>query len=254
MSKVKITTRPSSFRSLRKQAPVKGKKFFIGIDLGWKEKRTTGLCILEKGLQPSYYPSIPRFARNRLLPVLLKDVFGKDVLKTINPYLKETKVIAIDAPLTQGRGKGKMRLYEKFLSTSIFRKEKVNPLPPALISKLSDFAREIVKKLEKKGFVLSLNLVETFPTLVKKVCGANLNQFLQGAAPCQTDNQRSALICAILAFLHFNFKTCYLGYKDGFLFLPEIAFWKKDWRQKFYQAWKNRPRVKYHRLITNLFK
>ena len=209
--------------------------FFIGIDLGWKEKKTTGLCVLQKGR-----------------PVLLKDVFGKDVLKLICPYLAGVKVIAIDAPLTQGRGKGKMRLYEKFLSTSIFRREKVNPLPPALIFKLADFGREIVKKLEGKGFVLGLNLIETFPTLVKKLCGSNLNQFLQGPAPCQTENQRSSLICAVLAFLHFNFKTRYLGYKDGFLFLPEMSFWKKDWQQKFYQAWQQRDRLRYRRLITNI--
>ncbi len=249
------------------------KMFFIGIDLGWKEKRTTGICVLEKK------------ASGELLPVLLKDVFGKDFLKTISPYLKSsrpaailpvehwtlTKVIAIDAPLTLGRGKGKMRLYEKFLSTKIFRKERVNPLPPALISKLSDFAREVVKKLEKKGFVLNLNLIETFPTFVKKACGANLNQFFPKSVSRRvaealphlplrlalrssaTENQRSALICAIVAFLHFNFQTRYLGYKDGFLFLPEMAFWKKDWQNKFYQAWQERPRLKYRHLITNIF-
>jgi len=223
------------------------REFFIGIDLGWKEKRTTGLCIL------SFPFSLSRSAENKLLPVLLQDVFGKDVLKTINPYLKETKVIAIDAPLTQGRGKGKMRLYEKFLSTQIFRKAKVNPLPPALISKLSDFAREIVKKLEKKGVVLSLNLIETFPTLVERVCGANLNHFLCRFSSWQTENQKSALICALVAFWHFNFKTRYLGYKDGFLFLPEMSLWKKSWHRKFYQAWKSRSPLKYRRLLTNLF-
>ena len=211
-------------------------KFYIGIDLGGKEKKTTGVCVL----------------KNKKV-ALLKDVFGKDVLKVINPYLKDTQVIAIDAPLTKGRGKGKMRLYEKFLSTSIFRQEKVNPLPPALMPKLCQTASELVEKLEKKGFVLGINLIETFPTLVKKVCGPNLNQFLQGVAPCQTENQESALICAKVAFLHSQFKTRWFGYKDGFLFLPEMSFWKKAWKEKFYQAWQNRPRLRYHRLITNLF-
>jgi predicted nuclease with RNAse H fold len=213
-----------------------GKKvFFIGIDLGWKEKKTTGLCILE----------------NRK-PVLLRDVFGKDVLKVIRPFLKDTKVIAIDAPLTLGKGKGKMRLYEKFLSTSVFRKEKVNPLPPALIFKLSDFAREIVKKLEKEGFILGINLIEVFPTLIRKICKEEicLRNFL---AKATTKNQESALLCSQVALLHSQFKTRWLGYKDGFLFLPEMSFWKKDWKEKFYQAWKNRPRLRYHRLITNLF-
>jgi len=181
---------------------------------------------------------------------LLKDIFGKDIFKTVSPYLKETKVIAIDAPLTQGRGKGKMRLYEKFLSTSIFRKEKVNPLPPALISKLSDFARELVKKLEKRGFVLDLNLIEVFPTLVEKLCKREF--FLKGHY--QTENQKSALICAQLAFLHFQFRTRWLGYKDGFLFLPEMSFWKNSWKEKFYQAWRSKPKFKYKHLITNIFR
>lgn len=211
-------------------------KFFIGIDLGWKEKRTTGICVLDE--------------KKNL--ILLKDVFGKNVLREISPYLKNTEVIAIDAPLTKGQGKGKMRLYEKFLSTSVFRKEKVNPLPPALISKLSDFAKEIVRKLENKGFVLGINLIETFSTLIKQICPQNfLNTYRLDL--CQTENQNSALICAKIAFLHSQFQTRWLGYKDGFLFLPEMLFWKKEWRQKFYQAWKQRNRLKYRRLITNIF-
>ena len=209
-------------------------KFYIGIDLGGKEKKTTGICIL----------------KNKKI-VFLGDVFGRDVLKTINLYLKDIEVIAIDAPLTKGRGKGLLRLYEKFLSTSIFRKERVNPLPPALMPELSNFARELVEKLEKKGFVLGINLVETFPTLVKKICK---KEFFLNNSTCQTENQKSALICAQIAFLHSQFKTHWLGYKDGFLFLPEISFWKKDWREKFYQAWKSRPYLKYRRLITNIFK
>lgn len=207
--------------------------FFIGIDLGWKEKRTTGVCVFKKGK-----------------PLLLKDIFGKDVLKTINPYLKKTKVIAVDAPLTQGRGKGKMRLYEKFLSTKIFRKEKVNPLPPALISKLADFAKEVVKKLAERGFVLGINLIEVFPTLIEKISQEKL---LPKNSLAKTENQKAALICAKIAFLHYQFKTCWIGYKDGFLFLPEISFWKKKWRKKFFQVWRERDRLKYRRLITNIF-
>ena len=211
------------------------KQFFIGVDLGWEEKKTTGLCILENKK-----------------PVLLEDIFGRDLLKTIRPFLKEARVVAIDAPLTQGKGKGKMRLYEKFLSTSIFRKEKVNPLPPALIFKLSDFAREIVKKLEKEGFILGINLIEVFPTLVRKICEEETCLKNSLAKPT-TKNQESALLCGRIALLHSQFKTRWLGYKDGFLFLPEMSFWKKDWQEKFYRAWKNRPRLRYHRLITNLF-
>jgi len=210
------------------------RKFFIGIDLGGKEKKTTGVCILTK---------------DQCLKC--EDVFGKDILKVINPYLKNTEAIAIDAPLTKGRGKGKFRLYEKFLSTSIFRQARINPIPPALMPELSESAQEIVKKLEKRGFVLDLNLIETFPTLIEKICQNNLFPI---KCPCETKNQKSALICAQTAFLHSQFKTRYLGYKDGFLFLPEMSFWKEVWKKKFYQAWNNRPRLKYHRLITNIFK
>ena len=212
---------------------LKNDRFFIGIDLGGKEKKTTGVCVLKK---------------DRCLKC--EDVFGKDTLRVLRPYLKNTEVIAIDAPLTKGRGKGKMRLYEKFLSTKIFRQERVNPIPPALMPKLVDFAIELVKKLEKRGFVLDLNLIEVFPTLTEKICKKEF--FLKG--PCQTENQKSALICAQIAFLHSQFRTRWLGYKDGFLFLPEISFWKKDWQQKFYQAWMSRPRLKYHHLITNIFR
>ena len=208
--------------------------YFIGIDLGWKEKETTGVCILGAKKYCKY----------------CKDIFGKNILKTINPYLENTKVIAIDAPLTRGRGKGRYRLYEKFLSTKIFRQEKVTPIPPALMPKLCDFAREIVEKLEKRGFVRDLNLIETFSTLIKKISKEEI--FLKDS-PCQTENQKSALICAKIALLHSEFKTRYLGYKDGFLFLPALSFWKKEWHQKFYETWKGRPRLKYHRLITNVF-
>jgi len=209
-------------------------KFFIGIDLGWKEKKTTGICVLGKNGRPQ----------------ICKDIVGKNVLRVIQPYLKSTQVIAIDAPLTRGRGKGKLRLYEKFLLTKTFRQEKVAPIPPALMSKLCDFARELVEKLEEKRFVLNINLIEAFPTLLKKICKKEL---ILKSHLCQGENQESALLCAQLALWHSQFKTRYLGYKDGFLFLPEIAFWKKDWQKNFYQAWKEKHRLKYKHLITNLF-
>lgn len=210
-----------------------GQKFNIGIDLGWKDKKTTGVCILKE---------------EEIF--LTKDVFGKNVLKIISPYLKDTKVIAIDAPLTIGRGKGKMRLYEKFLSTSIFRKEKVNPTPPALMSKLYESAQDVVEKLKKRGFALGINLIETFPTLVKKIVK---DDFSESEENFQTENEESSFICAKVAFLHSKFQTRYLGYKDGFLFLPEMSFWEPKWREKFYQVWMKRERLRYHYLTTNVF-
>ena len=222
------------------------KNFFIGIDLGGKEKKSTGICILEE-VKGTILPS-------EIWCQSCQDVFGKEILKKIAPYLKETKVIAIDAPLTRGRGKGKMRLYEKFLSQKTFRAARVTPIPPALMPSFCQFALELTKKLEKRGFVLDLNLIETFPTLINKICGQNLgSKVLKRKLPCQRENQRSALICAILAYLHSVFKTRYLGYRDGFLFLPEFSFWKKNWQKKFSQAWREKPYLKYRYLITNLF-
>lgn len=217
-------------------------RVYIGIDLGGREKRTTGVCILAENGE-----------------IECETVRGKDVLRKIRPYLKKTKVIAIDAPLTKGRGKGGFRLYEKFLSTRIFRQEKTTPLPPALMSEFCDFARDLKNKLEKRGFVLDINLIEVFPTLTQKLCGEPSRRTLTApdivgiALLGKTKDQKSALICAILAYLHSNFKTRWLGYKDGFLFLPEMSFWEKSWRQKFYQAWMERDRLKYHHLITNVF-
>ncbi len=218
----------------------KDEKFFIGIDLGGKDKKTTGLCILAEGGE-----------------IECETLQGSDVLKRIRPFLKNTKAIAIDAPLTKGQGKGNFRLYEKFLSTRIFREEKVSPLPPALMSKFCDFARDLKNNLGKKSFVLGINLIEVFPALTKKLCGSSLTEVgplsnLQRKDLCQTENQKSALICAILAKLHSNFETRYLGYKDGFLFLPEMSLWEKSWRQRFCQAWAERDRLKYKHLIANL--
>lgn len=230
------------------------RELFIGIDLGTRDKKTTGLCILEKRKE-GILPFVSRCQD-------CQDVVGKDIFKKISKYLKETKVIAVDGPLTKGRGKGMMRLYEKFLSTSIFRKEKVAPLPPALMPEFSSFAREVAKKLEKKGFILDLNLIEVFPTLIKKIVDRDL--FLKsfarasfnknfGLTVCKNENQKSAFICALMASLHFRLKTRYLGYRDGFLFLPEASLWKNEWREKFYRAWKEKPGLHYRYLITNIF-
>lgn len=232
------------------------REFFVGIDLGGKEKKTTGICILEKSKE-SISPS-------KNWCKLCQDIFGKEILKKLNPYLKNTKVIAIDAPLTRGKGKGRMRLYEKFLSKNIFRKEKINPIPPALMSEFCDFAREIKNKLENRGFVLDINLIEVFPTMIKKI----LKEDLFFKRPCKNENhpfdklrvmvsepnhQKSASICAQIAALHSQLKTRYLGYKDGFLFLPEFSFWRNIWKEKFYQVWKGKDKLKYRRLITNVF-
>ena len=215
------------------------KSFFVGIDLGIAKKKTSAICILKE--RNSKVSPFENWCQK------CQDIFGKEVFKKLKPYLKETKVIAIDAPLTKGKGKGEMRLFEKFFSRKIFREEKINPVPPALIPKVCELSLRLRKNLEKEGFVSDINLIETSSRLV----GSFL--FYSYKTPCKTKNQKSAFFAALVAYFHSKFQTRYIGYKDGFLFLPKISLWKKEWRKKFYLAWKERPRLKYRYLITNVF-
>jgi predicted nuclease with RNAse H fold len=224
---------------INKDKEFQSEKLFLGVDLGGEDRKTTGICLLKKDGDLSFFNC-----------KACKVIFGRDFFKEIRPHLSKIKVIAIDAPLTPGKGKGKMRLFEKFLSTRIFREEKINPLPPALMPNLCDFAKKIKKILEKKGFILNLNLIETFPTFIEKVAS---RKFFILNPPCQNKHQRSAFICALLAFFHFERKARFLGYKDGLLFLPEFSLWKKDFKKKFALAWKERPRLKYRYLSTNIY-
>ncbi|MFH0987477.1 MAG: hypothetical protein V1841_01105 [Patescibacteria group bacterium] len=251
-----------------------GKEFFIGIDLGWREKKTTGICILERQ-ENSLFPQ-------KVWQEQCQDILGRNVIRKVTPFLKNAKTIVVDAPLTEGRGKGDMRLFEKFFSTKSFKEKNVSPLPPALVPQFAEFAREIREKLEERGFVLDRNLIEVSTKMTREICGDNIFINVLGkaleeicctqkrkfkkeksgvtirqkdslCAVCKTQNQRWALLCAAIAYLHFVLKTRYIGYKDGFLFLPEMAFWKGEWRRIFYDAWMSRSRFKYHYLTTNIF-
>jgi predicted nuclease with RNAse H fold len=206
---------------------------YIGIDLGWLDKKTTGICILE----------------NEKI-ILSKDVYGKNAFSAIKPYLKDTKVITVDAPLSLGRGKGRMRLYEKFFSTRNFREEKIKIVPPAVMPQLCKSAELLLGKLEESGFSLGINLIETSVFLLKKIVKEG---FILRAEKLNTENEESSLICAKIAFLHSEFKTRYIGYKDGFLFLPELSFWDEKWQDTFNKAWAGRDRLKYRRLTSNIF-
>jgi predicted nuclease with RNAse H fold len=209
-----------------------GQNFFIGIDLGWPDKKTTGICVLENGKI-----------------ILFKDVYGKNTFLTIKPYLNKTKVIAVDAPLSLGPGKGKMRLYEKFFSTKLFRDEKIRLVPPAVMPQLCKSAGMLLEKLEDSGFAPGINLIETSVFLVKKITKGD---FIPESGKLNTENEDSSLICAKIALLHSEFKTRYIGYKDGFLFLPELSFWEPKWQEIFSEAWAGRDMLKYRRLTSNI--
>jgi len=222
-------------------------EYFIGIDLGFEEKKTSAICVLERK-NFKIFPN-ENWCKN------CKDIRGKDLFKKLKPFLKEAKTIAVDSPLTKGRGKGRMRLFEKFFSRKLFRNSKINPVPPALIPKVLEFGLKLRKRLEKEGFVLDFNLIETSSRISGVFLDfSQISKSLKSLKVfCKTKNQKTAFIAAIVAFLHSKFQTRFIGYKDGFLFLPKISLWKKSWRKKFYFAWKERPRLKYRYLITNIF-
>jgi len=226
----------------------------IGIDLGGWEKKTTGVCVLE--------------VNEKLKPIgnycsSCQITSGSHLITNIKPYLKDTSIIAVDGPLTKGQGKGKMRLWEKFLSTSIFRKAKINPLPPILMPEIVQEGLWLVQKLKNYGFSLDLNVIETFPTFVSEVCGTgkNLRKQIQKVTkkeiiipPCSNSHQRSAFICALVAFLHSQNLTSFLGYRDGCLIVPAFQFWTTKWQILFKEAWQGKDYLKYRHLKTDLIK
>lgn len=224
-----------------------------GIDLGGKTTRTTGVCFLK------VVRGKPKFDRRRcnfcqvihgqdLLPYLKPHLSkmtsspasqGRTTFRAPNSRVSKIKVIAIDAPLTLGPGKGKMRLWEKFFSTRPFRRQRVSPIPPAAIWRLSYHGMEVVSQLGSYGFKLDENLIETFPTFAKKV----LKRLPK--VPCSTQDERDAFVCALVAAHHLVRKTFWIGHRDGKLFLPSLSFWKKDWRERFKKLWQEKHPFKY---------
>lgn len=170
---------------------------------------------------------------------------GKDLLSYLKPRLKKTKIIAIDAPLTLGPGKGKMRLWEKFFSTKPFRRLRVNPIPPAAIWRLSYHGQEVVANLKSYGFILDENLIEVFPTFAKKVIKRLPKIPCLSAGRPVNENQRDAFVAAFIAWCHLQKKTFWVGHRDGKLFLPAFSFWKKIWYQRFLKWWRQKHPFKY---------
>lgn len=204
--------------------------YFVGIDLGWKDKKTTGICVLDENL---------KIKSSRV-------VEGSKLLTSLKPYLSKASVIAIDAPLTLGKGKGKLRLFEKFLLTKPFRRWRANPLPPALIYKLSYHGQEVAGKLAAKGFKLNQTLIEVFPTLLYRVMKRPTREKF-------TDrNKLAAFYAAYLAYLHFKEETFWIGWRDGKLLLPIYYYWRKPYREAFTKIWRRKNRLRYRLLLSNL--
>ncbi|OGY26300.1 MAG: hypothetical protein A2Z42_04360 [Candidatus Woykebacteria bacterium RBG_19FT_COMBO_43_10] len=167
--------------------------YFVGIDLGWKAKKTTGICVLDQNLKIKYQNVVE----------------GSKLLTSLKPYLSKTSTVAIDAPLTLGEGKGKLRLFEKFLLTKPFKRWQANPLPPSLLYKLSYHAQELVGKLEKKGFKLNQTLIEVFPLLLYRI----MKKPLRGKLIREEANHNKlfAFYAAYVAYLNFKEETFWIG-------------------------------------------
>ena len=167
--------------------------YFVGIDLGWKAKKTTGICVLDQNLKIKYQNVVE----------------GSKLLTSLKPYLSKTSMVAIDAPLTLGEGKGKLRLFEKFLLTKPFKRWQANPLPPSLLYKLSYHAQELVGKLEKKGFKLNQTLIEVFPLLLYRI----MKKPLRGKLIREEANHNKlfAFYASYVAYLNFKEETFWIG-------------------------------------------
>lgn len=202
-----------------------------GIDLGGKNRKTTGVCLLK------VVDGKPKYDRRRCN--YCRVIAGENLLSYLKPHLGKIKAIAIDAPLTLGPGKGKMRLWEKFFSTIPFRRQKVNPIPPAAIWRLSYHGMEVVSQLSSLGFELDKNLIETFTTFVKQILKR------PPKTACQDENQRDAFICALVAVYYLEKNAFWIGYRDGKLFLPSLRFWKKIWQERFKKIWYGKHPYKY---------
>ncbi|MDO8551125.1 MAG: hypothetical protein Q7S03_00375 [bacterium] len=202
----------------------------MGIDLGSKDKRSTGLCFLEKTSKGE-------------LKIETQTITGKNLIKTLTPYFPKIKVIAIDGPLSIGPGKGKMRLFEKFLSQKRFRQHQIRTLPPAVIPEIVNIGQELISKLDKRGFQINKNLLETSSSILKNVFKKESQRHFS------SKDEEDAYYCAYLAYLHSQKQTFFMGYKDGKLFLPKPSLWQKDWWKLFRQAWVNRHPFKYKHLF-----
>lgn len=230
------------------------KNLFIGIDLGGPIKRTTGLCILEEK-EKEFLPLQNQCQGCKLIK-------GEEVFRQIKPYLKNTLTIAVDGPLSFGPGKGKMRLYEKFLSTKIFRKAHVNPLPPILIKKITEEGILLTENFSHFGFSKDIDVIETFPTFVLALCGGikklikKVDQSVKikiKMPHCPISHQQMAFTCSLVALLHAKNLTSFIGYRDGMLILPHFDFWEEKWQNKFKEAWKEKDYLKYRHLKTDVF-
>ena len=201
--------------------------YFIGIDLGGKKKKTTALCVL-------------KHTGDRSKIVINKLITGSRLWTNLYPYLSQTKVIAVDAPLTKGKGKGQMRLWEKFFSTGFFRKYHLNPFPPAMIPQLTEIGLDLARRLRQYGFRINRDIIEVFPTFSNQVCRKTTSP-----QQWETSHQNTAYFCAWQAYLHYKNETFWIGYKDGYLFLPDMKYWKKIWQKRFIRNWLGRDRLRY---------
>ena len=132
-------------------------ELFIGIDLAWGEKNSSGFCVLE-------------FKENKLQIVELKLLDSlEDILKAIQKYSARKISIGVDAPLIINNESGNREIEKEF--NKDFAKYKISMLPVnrTILQKYSPNLRseELYQKLTDLGFQRDTNanrvLFEVYP-------------------------------------------------------------------------------------------
>jgi predicted nuclease with RNAse H fold len=209
---------------------------FVGIDPGGWNKKTTGICLL-------------RLKGDKVL-ITSKTIFGKNAIRSIKKILKDAKVITIEAPTSLGKGKGKMRLWEKYLSQKTFRVKGVSPLPPVFLKTTLKTSERIVSFLLSMGLKMDRDVIETFFPLLQKVVKKSI--LPKTRLKFKSRHELQAFFCSFLSLLHAHQETFFIGYKDGKLFLPQPKYWYKKSFNWFKKEWSRKNPYKYKFLYSNI--
>ena len=211
---------------------------FAGIDPGSIDGKTTGICFLKKNSNFHLQTGV---------------IAGKYIQRFLSAKKGKITVTAIKSPAQIGHGKGDMRLWEKYLSQKAFKKRGLSALPPSFVPKV--MATGIIARdyLADHGLVENKTIIEThYPLLEKVLKKTVIDKFKPKRKTFRSEHEYQAYLCSIIAYLHNNKETFWIGYKDGLMFLPKPKYWyKKSWDFFNYQ-WHKKHIFRYKYLKTNL--
>ncbi|MEM5827994.1 MAG: DUF429 domain-containing protein [Candidatus Aenigmatarchaeota archaeon] len=187
---------------------------FCGIDLAGSEKRITGLAVMGEKFNVKTYS-------------LFSD---KEILEKISEY--KPKIIAIDAPLSLPRGRNDIneRNNVHFRKCDLeLRKYKIKFFPITLgpMRMLTLRGIRLKNHLEKLGY----EVIETFPGAFYDIYGIQrknknkilnfLKSFINIENEIRNLHELDAIVCALIAYMHFKGLTEELGDKnEGILVIP----------------------------------